>query len=244
MFDRWTAAETYYSHGFLVPVICIFLVWKKRREFSALTPASDKLGWVLFIIGIIIHFFSSLWQVYFSSGFSIIFVISGLVLLYFGREYMRKVLFPVMFLGFMIPLPLVAISNISFRLKIIASQAAVFFVNIIGMPAVREGSVIKTAHSSLVVEDPCSGIRSLIALIALGCLMAYLSKSVRWKKAILFLSSIPIAIFANVIRIVVLTLVGEMYGTQFATGMFHDIMGFVVFVIAFAFLKLVYRLIE
>jgi exosortase len=144
----------------------------------------------------------------------------------------------------MIPLPLVAISNISFRLKIIASQAAVLLVNIIGMPVTREGSVIKTAHSYLVVEDPCSGIRSLIALIALGCLMAYLSKSVRWKKAILFLSSIPIAIFANVIRIVMLTLVSEMYGTQFATGMFHDIMGFVVFVIAFACLKLVYRLIE
>jgi len=171
-------------------------------------------------------------------------VIPGLVLLFLGKQFLRKLLFPIFFLIFMIPLPMVAIANISFRLKIFASQIAVFLVRLTGLPVVREGSVIKTAHSYLVVEDPCSGIRSLIALIALGTLMAYFSRLSRAKKIILFLSSAPIAIFSNVIRIAVLTLVSEMYGSKIATGTFHDVMGFVVFAIAFFSLVLLGKVLE
>ena len=84
----------------------------------------------------------------------------------------------------MIPLPLVAIAQMGFKLKIFAAQISTFIVNKIGIRAIREGSVIKTAHSYLIVEDPCSGIRSLIALIALGALMAYFSNISKIKKEI------------------------------------------------------------
>jgi exosortase len=244
MYERWIAAETYYSHGFLIPVIAVFLIWMKRKELAALAPSPMNLGWTVFGAGILIHSVSAFWQVYFTSGFSLILVIIGLILLFLGLQYLKKLLFPVLFLVFMVPLPLVAISNLSFRLKIFASQLSVIAVNAMGIPAVREGSIIKTIHSYLVVEDPCSGIRSLIALIALGCLMAYLSKVSRVKKVILFMTSIPIAIFSNVIRIIALTLVAEMYGSKIATGTFHDIMGVVVFVIAFACLALLSKLLE
>lgn len=245
MYDRWTSAETYYSHGFLIPLISAFLVWHKRKDLSVIPVAPAALpGWGLFLSGIAIHLISSLWQVYFSSGFSMILVVSGLVMIFLGKGFFRAVAFQVLFLVFMIPLPLVAISNISFRLKILASQAAVFFVNLLGLPAIREGSVIKTANSYLIVEDPCSGIRSLIALIALGCLMAYLSKASRKGKILLFLSSVPIALFANVARIIVLTFVSEIYGARIATGLFHDIMGYVVFIIAFTGLKIVSRAVK
>ncbi len=244
MFARWTAAETYYSHGFLVPLISIFLVWQKRKELSRLNFKPNRQGWLLFIPGIFIYLIGSFWETYFIGGGSLFLVLPGIILLFLGKQFLRKLIFPLLFLGFMIPLPMVAISNISFRLKIIASQIAVFMVNQLGLPAISDGSVIKTAHSYLVVEDPCSGIRSLIALIALGTLMAYLSRFSKPKKFILFLSSIPIAIFSNVIRIASLTLVSEMYGPKVATGTFHDIMGIMVFVFSFLGLALVGKVLE
>lgn len=244
MVDRWTAAETYYSHGFLVPLISLYIIWHRRIRLDRLKTIPSNLGWLFFIFGILIHALSTLWKVYFTSGFSLILILIGIVLLSLGKGYLRKLLFPIMFLIFMIPLPMVAIANLSFRLKIFASQIATVAVNKLGIYAVRDGSVIKTTHSYVTVEDPCSGIRSLIALIALGALIAYFSRISRIKKAILFISSIPISLVSNVIRIVALTLVSEIYGLKVATGIFHDIMGMVVFVFAFLGLSFVCKLLE
>lgn len=252
MVDRWSDKDTYYSHGFLVPFVSGLIVWLKKDRLKALKikPSNPRLrreaslGWLFFISGILIHIVSALWRIYFSSGFSLILVLTGLVLLFLGKEFLRQVMFPIIFLIFMVPLPLVAIANISFKLKIFAAHISTIIVNKLGIPAVRDGSVIKTAHSYLVVEDPCSGIRSLIALIALGALMAYFSNISRLRKAALFISSIPIALSSNVVRIVSLSLASEMYGAKFATGMFHDAMGVLVFVFAFAGLSLVGKVLE
>ncbi len=244
MYSRWVAAETYYSHGFLVPLISVFLVWQKRKELSRFNLKPTRGGWLFFIPGIFIYLIGSFWETYFIGGVSLLLVLTGIILLFLGWQFLMELIFRLLFLGVRSPLRMVAISNISFRLKIFASQIAVFMVNRLGLAAIREGSVIKTAHSYLVVEDPCSGIRSLIALIALGTLMAYLSRLSKPKKVILFLSSIPIAIFSNVIRIASLTLVSEMYGPKVATGNFHDIMGIMVFVFSFLGLVLVGKVLE
>ncbi|RJO65794.1 MAG: exosortase/archaeosortase family protein, partial [Candidatus Omnitrophota bacterium] len=186
MSDRWNARDTYYSHGILVPFISFFIIWTKRHLLQSLKLNPSGLGWLFFIPAILIHALSISFKVSFSSGFSLIFVLIGLILLSFGKEFLRQLLFPVLFLAFMIPLPEVAIVNLSFRLKIFAAQVSTFIINKVGVPAVREGSIIRTAHAQLMVEDPCSGIRSLIALIALGALMAYFSNLSKVKKTILF----------------------------------------------------------
>ncbi len=245
MVDRWSVKDTYYSHGFLVPFISAFLVWMKRKTLGKIkiTPL-NAAGWALFGIGIFTHALSAFWRVHFTSGLSMLLVIPGLVLLFFGKETLKQVLFPIAFLIFMIPLPLVAIANLSFKLKIFAAQIATLAVNGLGVMATRDGSLIRTMHAQVMVEDPCSGIRSLIALIALGALMAYFNNSSKIKKAILFLSSIPIAIGTNIIRITALTLASEIYGDKFASGVFHDTMGIVVFVLAFLGLSLVGKVME
>lgn len=244
MVDRWTENDTYYSHGFLVPVVVVFIIWLKRQELGRLKIQPSNLGWIFFVSAIIIHTLSALLRVYFTSGFSLLLIFIGGVLLFLGGQYLKKLLFPILFLIFMVPLPLLAIANISFKLKIFAAKAATVMINKIGVPAIREGSVIKTMHSYLIVEDPCSGIRSLIALIALGCLMAYFSNISKTKKVILFLSSIPIAVGSNIIRIITLALASEMYGSKYAAGWFHDTMGILVFVFAFLGLSLVGKLLE
>ncbi len=244
MYDRWVAHDTYYSHGFLVPFISFFLVWLKRESLSKIEIKPVNLGWLFFLTGILAHALSALVRVYFTSGFSLLAVLIGLVLLFFGKKIFRQILFPIFFLLFMIPAPLVALSNTSFRLKIFAAQASTKMINMLGVPAIREGSIIRTIHSQMIVEDPCSGIRSLIALIALGSLMAYFSNISKTKKIIVFFSSIPIAVATNVIRIVALSLASEMYGAKFAMGWFHNTMGILVFVFAFFGLSLIAKLLE
>jgi len=244
MAGRWSAHDTYYSHGPLIPLISIFIVWLKRKELSKLKINPSNIGWILFIIGILINMIAGLWRINFVSGFSLLLVLPGLVLLCLGKDFLRHLMFPILFLAFMIPLPEVAIANINFKLKIFAAQVSTVIVKGMGIPAIRDGSMIQTMHSQLMVEDPCSGIRSLIALIALGALMAYFSNISKTKKIILFISSIPIAIGSNIIRIVSLVLVSEMYGTKIATGWFHDTMGILVFVLAFVGLAFVGKILE
>ena len=244
MIDRWNAKDTYYSHGFLVPFVSLFIIWLKREELEKIKISSSNLGWIFFISGLSIHLLSALLRVYFSSGFSLILVLVGLVLLFLGKKYLKQIFFSILFLIFMIPLPLLAVANISFKLKIFAAQVSTFIINKLGVPAIQDGSIIKTMNSYLIVEDPCSGIRSLIALIALGALIAFFSRMSKTKKAILFLSSFPIAISSNIFRIVSLSLASEMYGPKLATGLFHTIMGILVFVFAFSGLVLVERVLE
>lgn len=244
MVGNWSSRDTYYSHGFLIPFISIFIIWQKRKELSQLPLKPLNWGWFLFLGGLLIHIISTLWQVNFTSAFSFMLTLVGLVMLFFGKNYLRQLLFPILFLLFMIPLPAVAIANLSFRLKIFVAQIATFTINKLGVPAIREGSLIRTMHSQIMVEDPCSGIRSLIALIALGALMAYYSKLSRAKKTVLFISSVPIAASTNIIRIIALSMVSEIYGEKYVTGFFHDAMGILVFVFAFLSLALVERMLE
>lgn len=244
MADRWNSKDSYYNHGILVPFISLFIVWLKREKLSKVSLVPVNAGWIPFGAGIIIHAISALLRVYFTSGFSLLLTIPGLVLLFFGKKFLKELLFPILFLVSMMPLPLVTIANISFRLKIFAAQISTAALNGMGISAIREGSVIKTMHAYLMVEDPCSGIRSLIALISLGALMAYFSNTSKIKKTILFLSAVPIAIGSNIIRIITLALASEMYGSKFATGTFHDVMGILVFVFAFLGLSLVGKALE
>jgi exosortase len=215
-----------------------------RDKLKAIKPHPSSLGWIFFLGGIVVHVISALLRVYFTSGFSLLITIPGLVLIFLGKQWLKKLSFAISFIFFMIPLPMLTIANLSFRLKILAAKISTILVNSMGIAAIREGSIIRTMHSNLVVEDPCSGIRSLIALIALGSLMAYFSNLSKPKKAILFLSSVPIAVCTNVIRIVILGLVSEIYGAKAATGLFHDTMGLVVFILAFFGLSMVAKLLE
>lgn len=244
MYGRWMVKDTYYSHGFLVPLISAFLIWHKRGILAKLKFKSSNWGWLFLAPSIAVYLISAILRINFSAAFTLIPTLAGIVLLFMGKEYLKQLLFPMLFIIFMIPLPEAAIVNISFQLKIFAAKLSTLIVNQIGIPAIREGSVIKTAHAYLMVEDPCSGIRSLIALIALGTLMAYLSHTTRIKKTIMFLSAAPIAVGANIVRIVVLTLASEIYGSKFAMGLFHDTMGFVVFIIAFLALSLLSKALE
>jgi len=234
MVYRWNAHDSYFGHGFLVPLVSLYLVWRQRKELMSIPTRPSNWGLALIIGGALIHILSAFFRIYFTSAYSLVIVITGLVWYFFGGRIVKAVMFPLSFLLFMVPLPLVAIVNITFKMKMFAAERATAILNRIGMQAVLQGSLIRMRKAELMVEDPCSGLRSLIALLALGALVAYFSKLSRVKKVIVFCLSGVIALIANIARIVMMSALSELYGVQFIEGPMHTASGLFVFVIAFA----------
>lgn len=236
MEDRWGKPGSYYSHGYLIPFITAFLIWRIRGCFKGVEYSSSILGIVLLGTGIFVQIASTFMRISFASAFSFILVSLGVVFYLFGKKVGKKFLFPILFLIHMIPLPLSAIADLSLKLKLFAAKCAMSIVYVIGIPAVQDGSKLIFTDCSLVVGDVCSGLKSLIALIAFGTLYAHMSGVSNYAKPILFLASVPAAIIANIMRILVLCLVANKWGSEVATGWVHDVTGLLIFGIAFIFM--------
>jgi exosortase len=250
MWVRWNSEHSYYSHGPLILPIAIVTAWlivRNRGLPMHSTRGSRAAGLTLLIGALLIHLASMYALVTFVSGFMIIPVLAGCVLYLGGWPMLNRLWFPIAFLAFMIPLPDLTIADINFRLKMIAAEASTAIVNGMGVPAHLKGAEINLmGGKKLTVEDACSGLRSLISLLAFVTLFTYACKLRGYKRAALFLSAVPVAVVANVVRIVVLTLVADKYGVALSVpgGWVHDLMGFVVFVIAFCFLFVLEELLD
>ena len=230
LLDRFEARDSYYSHGYLVPFVTVYLIWRKRKELSTLTPQGSWWGLPLIILGFLVYVVSYFLEVNFTAYASFLIVIFSMVLFLGGWKVTRVLLFPLFFLIFMIPLPQVVILGISFEMKMLASEISSWLTNSIGIETSVSGSRIFYPGGFLWVGDPCSGLRSLISFLALGTVVVQLTSGKTWKKGILFVSVIPIALLSNVVRIFVLTLASYFYGSQIIDGFLHDFMGFVVFI--------------
>jgi exosortase len=242
LYERYISADTYYSHGFLVPLVSGFLIWLKRKQFKNINFNYSFLGLMMIVSALIIHLLSVLAEVFFVSGFSILLLVFGISLFLFGKELTKKIIFPLSFLIFMFPMPLVAINAISFPMKMFVTKSAVFILhNFLSIPLRNEGFQIFFPNGSLIVENPCSGLRSLIVMLALGTIFAYLLKANMLKRILLFLLAIPIAILSNMIRVLLLCLGVYIYGNQITESFFHDFTGYLVFVIAFVTFWLFWR---
>ena len=152
--------------------------------------------------------------------------------------------FPLSYLILMLPMPPYLMNVIAFRLKVFAARAGSGIAVKLGIPLARSGMTIHIPAGSLRIADPCSGLRSLIALVALGALFAYLTRGKTWKRLVLFASAVPLAVFANVVRIAVLCVVANIWGIDAALGFFHDFSGLLLFMIAFVGLVTVRKLLR
>ncbi|MBC8234526.1 exosortase/archaeosortase family protein [bacterium] len=243
MWTRWFWADSYYSHGPLIPLVSGVLIWLKRRELAEAQISYSKPGIFILSAGLFLHLLSALVFIQSISGFSLPIVMIGLVLYLFGWEITRIVLFPLGFLFFIAPAPLQFIAATTLKMKLFAAHISAIAVQLLGIPMVREGSIVHLSNTTITVGDPCSGLRSLISLTALGVLYAYLAQSSYPKRVALVLASIPIAIIANIIRVIGVIVVANSYGNRIVTdGLVHDAFGFSVFVIALAGLILTGRI--
>ncbi|MFT5387100.1 MAG: exosortase [Lysobacterales bacterium] len=244
MWDRWMSRDSYYSHGPLIPFVTIYLIWQLKDELIKIERKESKWALGLIIAGVGLHLVSAVLRIYFSSAYAMLLVFVGIILYFYGTEIFKKIAFPVLFLAFMLPLPEVVIINVSFKLKMFAAELATEALNGMRIPAIREGSLIKMAHAQVVVDDVCSGLRSLISLTALGSIFAYWLNGPFWKRVLVFSSTVPVAIFTNMIRVIFLSVVSEIWGAHHIEGFIHDASGFVVFGIAFIILYVINKVVE
>lgn len=242
LIERYLEPDSYYSHGFLIPLVTVFLIFSKRKEINKKENNQNFFGVLLVILSLGLHFIGILSEIFFLDGISIISLVYGMSFFLIGKRNTGKILFSITFLIFMIPIPLVAVNAISFPMKMIVTKSAVFVLDkIFNMPIRNEGFQIFFPKAILIVENPCSGLRSLISFIALGSLFAYFLKASWKKKIFLFFLSIPISLVSNFIRVILLSLGVYIYGNGIAKGFFHDFTGYFVFVLGFAFLWISWR---
>lgn len=225
-----------YSHGFIVPFMSAFFVYERWTRLQEIPIQPSVLGIPVLAMGMGMLVIGSVGAELFAQRVSFIVVVTGLTLLILGKRTLSILSLPVVFLLFMIPLPAIVVNTIAFPLQIFAAQSASFCLFNLGIPVLREGNLITLAGTTLEVAEACSGLRSLVALLALGTVYAYFSQHQMWKRWTLVLLSIPIAILANAFRVTGTGVLANYWGTEAAEGFYHTFEGWLVFVVAFILL--------
>ena len=234
MYGRYTGADSNYSHGFLIPFISAFFVWRKKDELDGEDISVCWWGLPLVALALVLHLLGTVLYIFAISGFSIFFLVLGTCLFVFGKNITRKLLFPIVFLLFMFPMPMAVIELISFPMKMLVAHTGADIVKLTGIPVLREGFMISIPAGEVFVGNPCSGLRSLVAFLALGAVFAHLGNISIAKKVLLFFAAIPVAIISNVFRIPLLIFIGHFWGVDAVQpeSIWHTGTGLFVFVLA------------
>ncbi len=231
----WYVDENY-SHGFLIPLISGYLLWQRKDVIKNVTLSPSSTGLPIVLMGLAVYLVGNVAGESFTMRISMLVVLMGTILFGYGSTLFKTVSFPFFYLIFMIPLPYIFYDSIAFPLKLLVSKYSVGFLKIIGIPVLREGNVIQLVNTTLEVADACSGIRSIISLLALSMALAYFTQRGWIKKWILVVLAIPIAIFANSIRVIGTGILADRYGAGVAEGFFHEFAGLVIFGVAMVML--------
>jgi exosortase len=237
--DWYTMAD--YSHGFLVPLFSLFLLWDKRQQIIATPVKPSWSGVPLIALGLVILIFGIYGVDLFTSRFSFVVMLAGLVWTFFGGAMLRTVCFPILVLLLGIPFPAIIFNQITFPLQLMASRLAAMILPLLGVPTLQEGNVIQLPVMKLEVAEACSGIRSLMSLFTLAVFYGYFLEKTTARRVVLALASIPIAVAANVARIVGTGLCVQYWDPAKALGFFHEFSGWVMFLVSLSCLYLVHR---
>jgi exosortase len=222
-----------YSHGFLVPILSAYLIWQRRDKLAEVVRKPSNSGLLVVLFALALLFLGSLGAELFLTRISILLTICGLIVYFSGWRLLRAMSFPLAFLLFAIPIPVLIYNEIVFPLQFIASRFATSVLEMLNLfPIMREGNVLIMPGMRLEVVEACSGIRSLMSLLALAAGYGYLAEksvAVRW---FLFLAMVPLAIVSNGTRVMITALMTNYIGPQAAEGFMHEFSGWVIFVVA------------
>ncbi len=236
MAEAWTVAES--SHGFLIPIISAFLIWQRKAELRQVKFNGSWAGVGVVLVGIGFDLFGRLGALYFLEHAALLIVIAGLVLSLTGWQGFRLLAVPLGVLVFMIPLPNLWLNPLSSELQLISSSIGVWLMRASGVAVFLEGNVIDLGSYKLEVAEACSGLRYLFPLMTLAFLMACFYRETIWKRLLVFLSSIPITIIMNSLRIAAIGIMVDRWGIGMAEGLLHEVQGWMVFMLSTGMLLL------
>jgi len=236
MFARWGDTVSFgadYSHGYFIPFVSLWVVWYKRKEIFGVEKRVDAKGLAVVISALLLHWLGAKMQQTRFSLMSLVLLIWGIPFYLYGWQFAKKLIFPCSYLIFCVPLNFMDV--LAFPLRILSTIMATGMLNSIGIGAVRSGTAIYSAVAGgfeFEVADPCSGLRSLLAMTALTAVYAYFTQRTLTRKWILFMASIPLAMAGNISRIVTVAVVAEAFGGKLALGLYHDYSGYILFTAA------------
>jgi exosortase len=230
-----------FSHGFFVPVFSGFVIWQDRARLAFIPRVPSGWGLPVIILSLATLILGVLGAELFLSRASVIILIAGLILFFLGRPMLRAVLFPLLLLILMIPIPAIVFSQVTFPLQILASKLAAWSLPILGVPVLREGNVITLPAMPLEVAEACSGIRSLLSLTTLAIMYGFLMEKRVGIRFLLALASVPVAVAANGLRIVGTGLLVQYWDPEKAEGFFHAFSGWLIFVVSLLMLFALHR---
>ncbi len=229
MMEQWWSTREEYGHGYIIPFITLFLIWQKSDQLEQIEFKGSWAGVFLTAFGLFLYYAGELSSLYTIIQYGFVVAVFGVALSLMGRLGFKIILVPLIMLFFMIPLPNFIFYNLSSYLQLISSEIGVAFIRLFDISVFLEGNVIDLGVYKLQVVEACSGLNYLFPLMTLAFISAYFFTGSWWKKSIIFLSSIPITILMNSLRIGAIGVTVEYWGPQMAEGVLHDFEGWAVF---------------
>lgn len=226
---RWHRQEEY-SHGYFIPLISLWLLWSRREALVQSRGQPSRSGIGVLVVAAALLLLGELTALMLLIQLAFLLSLVGLVLCYGGSSMLRITLLPISVLLFSIPMPYLVESQLTWRLQLVSSNLGVAMLRVFNYSVYLEGNVIDLGSFKLQVIEACSGLRYLYPLLSVGFLMAYMyPAALRWR-VLLVLSTIPITVLTNSIRIAVTGVLVDQWGSGMANGFLHYFEGWIIFI--------------
>lgn len=233
---EWTYPGSFYAHAVFVPFFVAVMVWRNRERLAATPWKPAWVGVIPTALAMALLLLAWRSDVTVVQSLSFILLMIGGALLLLGTKWTRILLFPLFFLIMMMPLiPDQLINSIAFPIQMTSASIATKLLNLMTLTSTQQGTVIQMDNYKMAVELPCSGFKTLVSLMTFSAAFAYLVEAATWKRWTLFLTTVPLSLLINALRITFIGIVGELFSAKAASA-FHDYSGFIVLIIAFVFL--------
>jgi exosortase D (VPLPA-CTERM-specific) len=229
MKSRWRLPE--FNYCYLIPFVVLYLIWERRDRLATIPSEPSWKGIIPLALGLAFFWLGELGGEYFTLYLSVWLVVIGLCWMHLGWKKLKVIGFALIFILTMFPPPYFINIRLMLTLRLISSKLGVFLIQLYGLPVTREGNIIDLGFAQLQVVEACSGLNSLISLLVLSLLLAYFFKAHLWKRCVVVLSSIPLAIFTNSLRIAVTAILFRHFGSEVAQGFFHGFSGLLIFLL-------------
>lgn len=223
------------SQGLLIPPLALYVAWTRRELTLKYPVAPDSRGLWMTVFACVVYLLGKLSAEFFLPRMSFVILLAGMIWTFWGRERLRTLAFPLVLLATMVPLPTIFYNAIAAPLQLFASDVSTSLAQMLGVAVFRDGNVIHLASTSLGVEEACSGLNSLSALMVASLLIGYLVCPRTSVRVLLFALSVPLSIAVNILRITGTAVIAD-YHEEFALGFYHSFTGWLVFIGGFAML--------
>jgi exosortase len=231
LWKAWVASDDY-SHCFFILPIALYVSWRKKERLSALPVKPSAFGGLCLIFLLLLYIFARHAEITTLSSVIMVLVLFCLVFFLAGLVYLKELIFPLMLLFFMIPVPEQIYSFLTVPLQLFVSYVSVSIVQLFDIPIYREGNVIHLPARTLEVVQACSGLRSLMSLVTLSLLMGYFFLQSHILRVIMLAVSLPVAILVNCLRVLVTLVVLYSFQYDLTDHSVHSLYGLVVFMVA------------